>query len=439
MDNTSKNFERRSEEVEDIIDKMPTSFGAWTTVIIIAITTFAFIFGWLIKYPDTVTGSIIINTKYSPVKLVANSSGKIKLIVNRSATRVKEGDYIAVIQNSANTSEVQDIHKLLSRYDINSESMIKAFPEFPVNASLGEINVKYYTFLNALQQLYYYQIDNIFEKQEAGLSTQIGEQTKLHSSLQKLKNIRESNMGLAKKIADRDSILLSEKATAEDDADRSEIGFLTSKESYQNVQGEINKTVQEIDDNKSKLEQLHVQKSEKEKQMHLDMLSAYDELKDNIKDWEQHYVFKSALNGTVEFTRFWNNNQFVQIGESVFTLIPDKNNIVGQVQLPAQGAGKVKIGQRVIIKLNNYPYEEYGFLTGKVSSISLTTNLVKVSNDNNVDTYMVEVALPEGLTTNYGSKLDFQFEIKGTADIVSKDRRLIERFFDNLRYGVNKK
>jgi len=38
------------------------------------------------------------------------------------------------------------------------------------------------------------------------------------------------------------------------------------------------------------------------------------------------------------------------------------------------------------------------------------------------------------LTTNYGETLDFRHEIGGTADIVVKERRLIQRLFDNLKY-----
>jgi len=246
-------------------------------------------------------------------------------------------------------------------------------------------------------------------------------------------------MKFAKKIADRDSILLSEKVAAEDEADHSKISFLNSKESFQSIHNEIKTNEQQIDDDKNKLQQLYIQKNDKEKQMHLDMLSAYDDLKDNIKAWEQKYVFKAPMDGQIEFLKFWSNNQYLQTGEDVFTIIPKKNKVIGQVELPAYGAGKIKVGQEVIIKLDNYPYEEYGSVEGEVTSISLVSNIQKVNNQNNIDTYLVEVALPNGLTTNYGSKLEFKYEIKGTADIISKKRKLIQRLFDNLKYNIDKR
>ena len=148
-------------------------------------------------------------------------------------------------------------------------------------------------------------------------------------------------------------------------------------------------------------------------------------------------MFKSPIKGKIQYSKFWNNNQFIQIGEPVFTVVPIENRVLGQMTLPAHGAGKVKIGQEVIIKLDDYPYTEYGSIKGKVASISLTSNPVNTINGS-METYLVNVSLPEGLKTNYGSILNFKFEMKGVGEIITNDRKLLERFFDNLKYKYNR-
>jgi hypothetical protein len=50
-----------------------------------------------------------------------------------------------------------------------------------------------------------------------------------------------------------------------------------------------------------------------------------------------------------------------------------------------------------------------------------------------IENYLVTVDLPNQLKTNYGSQLDAKFEIKGSAEIITKSRRLLERLFDNLK------
>jgi HlyD family secretion protein len=51
---------------------------------------------------------------------------------------------------------------------------------------------------------------------------------------------------------------------------------------------------------------------------------------------------------------------------------------------------------------------------------------------------MVEVEFPENLTTNYGKTLDFSQEMSGTAEIITEDVRLIERFFNPVRALVRR-
>ena len=135
--------------------------------------------------------------------------------------------------------------------------------------------------------------------------------------------------------------------------------------------------------------------------------------------------FNTPIAGKVTFTKFWNENQDIIAGENVLTVIPEKpEKLTGKLQLPVAGSGKVKIGQKVNIKLENYPYLEYGTLVGTVENISL------VAIENN---YFVEIDLPSGLTTNYNKTLPFSSQLQGSAEIITVDIRLIERFLQPLK------
>ena len=219
------------------------------------------------------------------------------------------------------------------------------------------------------------------------------------------------------------------------EVDRSKTEYLSAKQNNQNLIKEITSVKMQIAESQNKLSQLDIEKNEAERKMHLDLLSSYHELNDQIKNWEQTYVLKAPFDGKVEFLNFWANGQFVQAGENVFGIVPKENKIIGQVLLPAVGAGKVKIGSNVSIRLDDYPYEEFGSIKGTVKSISLITNEYKTTQ-NSINTYLVLVDIPNGLITNYGDRLNFKYEIGGQADIIVKDRRLIERLFDNLKFNT---
>src|SRR5690606_1924683 len=102
------------------------------------------------------------------------------------------------------------------------------------------------------------------------------------------------------------------------------------------------------------------------------------------------YLLKSSLNGKVSFQQYWGNNQFIKSGEVIFTILPDdRNNLLGKLVVPAQNSGKIKPRQKVLIKLDNYLYQQFGIVEGKVRNISLSPD-----SDGN---YYVEVELPNGL------------------------------------------
>jgi multidrug resistance efflux pump len=150
------------------------------------------------------------------------------------------------------------------------------------------------------------------------------------------------------------------------------------------------------------------------------MAQSFYQLKKVIKDWELAYALKSSISGKVTFLQVWTENQTINTGDNVFSIIPDaKNGFIGKVKAPALNSGKIKTGQRVNIRLANFPDREFGVLKGKIQNISLVPD-----KDGNL---LIDVALPDGLKTSYNKQILFQQEMKGSAEIVTEDLRLIER------------
>ena len=148
-------------------------------------------------------------------------------------------------------------------------------------------------------------------------------------------------------------------------------------------------------------------------------------MKARLEYWFKTFVLQTPIDGKVTFTNYWSKNQQVKADEVVFTVVPfHESKIIGRVNLPLRGAGKVKPGQQVNIRFDNFPYMEYGIVKGTVKSISLVP-----SNDN----YIAEVELPQNLETNYHIPLVFSQEMKGDAEIITDDLRLIQRFFNPIK------
>jgi len=428
---------QRTEEVQHIIERMPTRFGFWVSAIVLLLFVLMFVFGWLVRYPDVVNGQISINANAAPLKLIANANGKLKLNNIKSMDVVKEGQIIAYIENPTNPTNVIYIDSLLKLYNPNDDGILHIRQELPHHFSLGELNTKYYSFANSLQAFINYKQDRLLDKQGENYKELLNEQHKAIATATKRIEMARNSLNYVHKFYSRDSTLFARKVISEAELDKTQMSYLSSKDALQNAINNLINAKQAAQQTESKLQELGIQKPEKEKELRIALTSAYNDLVDNIKSWEQKYVFRASFSGKVQFLKFYNENQFVQASEEVFTIVPKEEQAFGQVILPAQGSGKIKEGQEVIVKLDNYPYMEYGSITGKIKSISLTTSTTKTEKSD-IDTYMVLVDFPNQLKTNYGTKLDFKAEAKGMAEIITNDRRLIQRLFDNLKYIMKK-
>jgi hypothetical protein len=428
--------ENRTEEVASIIEKMPTKFGFTISGVAIGLVLLLFLFGWLIKYPSVLAGQIIINTRQAPIKLIASTSGNI-ILKRKSGTIVKQGEYIAYIKNEANLEDVKLLDSLLQNANIHKVNYKEFRHLFPENLSLGDINNKYFNYLSALYQYLDYTIQQPYEFQkqinQKLLELQLSKFSQLKNDYQNQKIKYKISQSLFKK----DSTLYIKNVTSKADIEHSLIAKANSELDYTAIDKEINNTNYQINEAQNKAQVIAIEKAVKERELIINMFNSYYDLIDAVKKWERTYTIVAPIEGEIDFLNFLKTNDYIQSGQELFKIVPNNNQLIGQVNLPENGSGKVKIGQNVIIKLNNYPFNEYGSIKGKVKRISIATNQQALSdNQNKVNSYLVDVTLPYGLKTNYGVELNFHAEAKGSAEIITEDRRLIERFFDNLRYKL---
>lgn len=83
-----------------------------------------------------------------------------------------------------------------------------------------------------------------------------------------------------------------------------------------------------------------------------------------------------------------------------------------------------KVDQKVIIKLVNYFFEEFGSLSGNIEEIEPTPTGSQ---------YRVKIKLEKELMTNYDKTLPFQTKMQGSLEIITEDTWLLERTFYGLR------
>ncbi len=140
------------------------------------------------------------------------------------------------------------------------------------------------------------------------------------------------------------------------------------------------------------------------------------------------YFVKAPIDGTLTYTGFLQENQEIKNGTSLFNVQPANTNYFIEMLIPQYNFGKVKIGQEVLLKFQAYPFEQYGSVVGTIDYIN------KTPTDSG---YLAKVVLPKGLTTNYNKPLQYLNNANATAEIITENMRLLQRFYNNLTKQIN--
>jgi multidrug resistance efflux pump len=421
-------LELRSEEVQDILTKMPHGIIRWGSLVFLLILCALFFISWMIKYPDIVTTEVFITTEIPPEKIMARTTGKIEAILIPDKSQVQANSPIAIIENAASFRDVLFLKSIMD--SINIENSAFPFEKFQT-AQLGEIESSFALFQKEFiaselnKKLLPFQVEKNAQNFE---SKQLKERL---SILKSQKELNQAELKLLSLDLERYQKLFDKGIIAAQELEKHKLNFLQAEKNYQSLLSSISQLKSSINDlNKNNLT-TNISENTTNVNLERSVYQSFYQLKKAIRDWELNYVLKSSIDGTVSFMQIWVENQTINSGENVFAILPnEKGTFVGKVKAPAQNAGKIKESQDVNIRLANFPDREFGILKGKIKNISLTPD-----KDGNL---LIDISLPDGITTSYNKEIVFQQEMSGTADIITEDLRLTERLLYQFRDLFNR-
>jgi HlyD family type I secretion membrane fusion protein len=84
----------------------------------------------------------------------------------------------------------------------------------------------------------------------------------------------------------------------------------------------------------------------------------------------QKSVIRAPASGTILKLELRNASQVVRAAEPIAQIAPSNTPIIVKARVAAQDIGKVAVGQKVQMRVSAYPYPDYGTLIGKVSAIA---------------------------------------------------------------------
>lgn len=412
-----------SSAVNEVLGRTPPWILRSGISILAWIVALLLLLSWLIHYPDAVSGKITITGTNPSVAIIARQSGRLERLNVTEGQQVGKGHLLGVINNPADTTRMFRLREELRKLEpfLADTAAFKTI-DLSGEGQLGGVQTAYSDFHGRYRQYEALLHDDFSDKAVASLLRQLQRKHMEYTQIQQQATAARREKELAQENFERMQLLHANKSISTAELQTQERVLLEQQRTLSAVDrtlleqetaaAEVEKQVREL--NHKRADELRIAASE--------LAESLKKLLAGIDIWESDFVLRAPTNGMVAFYDFWADQQFVTLGKAVFIIAPETTVLLGR--MPVAQGGKIKTGQIVRIKLDDFPSKEFGLVSGTVKSVSLVAQQGQ---------QLVSVDLQFPLVSSYRRTIAFKQEMTGDALVITDDRRLIERLFSEIR------
>ncbi|SET98826.1 HlyD family efflux transporter periplasmic adaptor subunit [Hymenobacter actinosclerus] len=417
----------RSDELQDVIEKVPSWITRWGIGIILALLLLVLWGSYALKYPDIVVVPLRLTTQNSPKSVNSRVEGKLVKLLVTNRQPVVRGARLAYLESTGNHEQVQHLDAWLGKLDRAAQTQSPAAirQELAQQAidyqNLGELQADFQIFDQARLQYQAFAAGEYYQQKQALLRQDLLNLTKQHATLQDQQRLYEQDVTLARQELAAQQQLFAQQVIAPLDFKQQQSRFLNRQLPLKQLETSLISSRKEQSAKRSELLDLQHLTA----QQHSIFTQALRSMRSATASWQQKYVLTAPVAGVVFFASFLQERQLITGGQELFFVVPQSQREFCEVQIPQYNLGKVRTGQFVIIKFNSYPFQEFGVVRGQVDYIS------DISSKDG--TFLARILLPKGLITTYNKKIAMRPGMKAKAEIITADMRLLEKLLYNFR------
>ncbi|MFC1222207.1 HlyD family secretion protein [Pedobacter sp. BG31] len=368
--------EIRSEEVSDIITAVPHWIIRCGVTLLFGILIIIILCSNLISYPETINAELKVKSVNPPIIITAQQSGIVKTVFATDGDFVKQGKVLAWLESPGSHNDILYLAKKID--EIRSDFLKR--PQSPNIVLPKGLN------LGSLEKSYQYL--NI-------------------SYLKFISGRNNSYLSNKIKILEKDINRLSQKIIHKQY--RSEAEFKTLDTEITELQKEYSALAQQRDE-----EQLQFSQS---------LISFQDE----IGLWKSAHILTAPSDGKLNYIGLIQTGTTVVQNQKVFIINKKAKSFYGEIRIPESSIVKIKKGQQVIVKLHSYPYQQYGLLRGRLSSVSEFAY--------NDSLYLARVDFAGDKKVN--NKIILKNGMSADVEVIVHEYSLLARFINNLQTVIN--
>ena len=412
-------------DLQQILGAPPGWILNWGITLVFLTAAILLGMSWLVKYPDIIPTRVTLTTEQPPIRVFSKTSGKIEVLKISDREDVQAGQILAIIENPAEWKDILVLDSFLNKIQLANTTEIVRNLKIPRNLKLGALQGSYAEFSKQFDEYLFFLQNNLTNARIANLNEQNVQLNALVNAKNQQKETLQKVANLALKEFERNKTLKKIGAISDTELEASEANYLQQQQQLDELDNEIISSKIQIEKNELLILEAQQKNNESRSGGLFSIQEDVQRMKSEVENWKQTFLITAPIDGKVSLIQFWSPQQFVNENEAMLTIVPTNNSgkMIGKAILPLERSGKVKPTMRANIRLDGYPYQEFGSIEAIVKNISAVPQQ---------NSYQIELEMPATLITTYQKEIPFRQEMQGTANIITEDRRILERVFDKI-------
>jgi len=433
LDNIPNNYSSNY-QIDDLIGVSPNWLMKSGITILFIVTSVIIALSAFIKYPDKIICNGIMTSENPPIEHVNITAGIIEDIFVSDGDLVDEGQILMQIKNNTNKNDIDRLNSFINKYsDINHIPNYLSL-KLPKGLQLGEIQGDFSQLTLLFSQFQQTLNQSAVFDQIHTLQNEIEETKLLRQILIKEKKYSKEELKLVERDFNRNKELNKNGIISDVDKEKIESEWLQYQKQYSNLdQGIIQNKIREEQLVLDK-QQLIEERSSKIQSHRFNIDKSINSIQSKIIEWHKNFFVVAEISGEISFIEQIIKDKYITQNTNLLSIIPTTNSNEKQIQIfvTNNGIGKINIEDKVILKVNSYPYKEFGVLTASVSEISELPKIIQNPNGEDSFLYSVKIKLPEKLITNHKVEISFRPNSSVIAEVITKDKSVLYRIFETI-------
>lgn len=427
-----EDIELRSEEVQEILGTPPGWMASWgTTLVFITFVALAWA-GYWIKYPDIVDGGKVeISTTNPPATLFSKKAGMvIEDVLVENDDNVKVGRLLLVFKSSDGASypDVLSLYDILFYPGSSPEDSVVINLNLPKDLNLGD-GALADAFNDFVKSQINYEVtiqpnqrsSNEVERMIANARENIREQERVRNKLAKEMDAANAELRRRRRLYEQSKIPFPVLNNAENK-------YIMLEREMATVLSKIKEFDFFIDALRRSTRNSRQSFKQSTLEARKEVLGNYRLLQKEVENWCDQYLLTTPAAGRVIYSKksLRPGMEITTPNAPIIYIAPlESSETVATGYLKLDGSGKVKADQKVIVKLESYPFEQFGALIGKIKYRERTP-VEQIFDGKKEESFYYEISFPNGLTTSAGKTLEGSPKLTGNAEIITENRSLID-------------